>query len=261
MHLAIAARSVPRAMRAGLLVDSIAAPLPERAPAPHKRLPRPRAGDRDERGAAIALATRVMRAGGRVGASLVVLDFGTVPLPARWPELAASSGAASSADGDAGEATPLAALGARRATEGLASTRCRWSLDALVREARAAAACGSGVPWASPWEVPSAREALALVGRVRGARSASCWIRAASRRRAPRAWRSPAERLASPRAAAAPSSRPTPSASTPATFPGSASATRPWRRATACADTPSVLVGRPDSTDAEVAAAAAARGP
>src|SRR5437868_2632553 len=78
--LPIAASLVPRAMHAGLRVDAIAAPLPERAPAPRKRLPRLCSGDRDERAAAIELVSRVCALAGSVGASLVVLEMGTLPL-------------------------------------------------------------------------------------------------------------------------------------------------------------------------------------
>jgi len=160
--LPIAASLVPRVLHAGLRVDAVAAPLPERPPGPRKRLPRLCAADRDERAAAIELASRACALAGSVGASLVVLDMGALPLALRWPDLARHFRRRALLDGEPGEAALMAALGERRATVGMALDGCRWSLDALVREAERRQLRLALALAATPWGVPSPREGLEL---------------------------------------------------------------------------------------------------
>ena len=127
----------------------------------------------------------------------------------------------------------MAALGERRATVGLALDGCRWSLDALVREAERRHLRLAVSLSVTPWGVPSPREGLELAAEYDRARvglvldparlsvcgawgwgsPASGWRRCAWLRR----W----------------SSRTRRSASKPATCPVWASATTISRRATA----------------------------
>lgn len=255
---AIAASLVPRAMHAGLRVDAIAAPLPDRAPAPRKRMPRLSAGDRDERAAAIELALRGCALAGSVGASLVVLDMGMLPLAARWADLLRHYRRRALSDDEAGgEATLMAALGERRATIGLALDGCRWSLDALAREAERRnlrlAVSLSGTPWG----VPSPREGLELVAEYERARVGLVLdpARLSVLRRLGLAISG--DRLASLRANAALVLENEAVGLDAGYLPGLGERDDDLAaRDGVAAETPSVLTGRPDSTDAEVAAAA-----
>jgi sugar phosphate isomerase/epimerase len=254
---AIAATLVPRAMHAGLRVDALAAPLPERAPAPRKRMPRLSAGDRDERAAAIELAMRVCALAGSVGASLVVLDMGTLPLATRWADLLRHFRRRALSDDEAGEATLMAALGERRATIGLALDGCRWSLDALAREAERRnlrlAVSLSGTPWG----VPSPREGLELIAEYDRARVGLVLdpARLSVLRRLGLAISG--ERLAALRANAALVLENEAVGLDAGYLPGLGERDDDLAaRDGVAAETPSVLTGRPDSTDAEVAAAA-----
>ncbi len=258
--LAIAATLVPRAMHAGLRVDAIAAPLLERALAPRKRMPRLSAGDRDERAAAIELTSRVCALAGSVGASLVVLDMGLMPLAARWADLLRHFRRRALLDDEAGEATLMAALGERRATIGLALDGCRWSLDALVREAERRnlrlAVSLSGTPWG----VPSPREGLELAAEFDRTRVGLVLdpARLSVLRRLGLAISS--ERLSALRTNAALVLENEAVGLDAGFLPGLGERDDDLAvRDGVAAETRSVLTGRPDSTDAEVAAAAAGR--
>ncbi len=259
--LPIAASLVPRVLRAGLRVAAVAAPLAERAPAPRKRLPRLCAGDRDERAAAIELASRACALAGSVGASLVVLDMGALPLAVRWTELARHFRRRALEGSDTGEATGeaalMAALGERRATVGLALDGCRWSLDALVREAERRqlrlAVSLSGTPWA----VPSPREGLELAVEYDRARVGLVLdpARLSVLRRLGLAISG--ERLASLRTAAALVVENEAVGIETGYLPGLGERDEDLAsRAGVPAETPAVLAGHPDSSDAEVAEAA-----
>src|SRR5207237_284784 len=73
-------------------------------------------------------------------------------------------------DGADGEASLTSALGERRATVGPSLDACRWSLDALVREAERRNLRLALELAATPWGVPSPREALDLLMDYDGAR-------------------------------------------------------------------------------------------
>ncbi len=160
--LPVAASLVRRVLHAGLRVGAIAAPLAERPPAPRKRLPRLCAADRDERAAAIELASRACALAGSVGASLVVLDMGTLSLAVRWADLSRHFRRRTLLEGEPGEAALMAAMGERRATVGIVLDGCRWSLDALVREAERRQLRLALSLAGTPWGVPSPREGLEL---------------------------------------------------------------------------------------------------
>jgi sugar phosphate isomerase/epimerase len=255
--LPIAATLVPRVMHAGLRVGAVAAPLPERAPAPRKRLPRLSAGDRDERAAAIELASRACALAGSVGAPMVVLEMGALPLAVRWTDLARHFRCRALAEGDAGEAALMAALGERRATVGLALDGCRWSLDALVREAERRQLRLAISLSGTPWGVPSPREGLELAVEYDRARVGLVLdpARLSVLRRLGLAISG--ERLASLRAAAALIVESEAVGIEAGYLPGLGERDVDLAARDGVAeDTTSVLLGRPDSTDAEVAAAA-----
>jgi sugar phosphate isomerase/epimerase len=159
-----AAALVARALHAGLRVATVAAPLDDRTGAARtrRRLPRLGAPDRDERSAAIELAGRALALAGSVGAPLVTLHLGTLQLAARAPDLARLFQRREMDEGADGEACLMAAMGERRATVGAALDACRWSLDALVREAERRNLKLALELAATPWGVPSPREGLEL---------------------------------------------------------------------------------------------------
>ena len=259
--LPIAATLIMRVLHAGLRVGAVAAPLPERAPAPRKRLPRLSAGDRDERAAAIELASRTCALASGVGAPLVVLDMGMLPLTVRWADLARHFRRRALAEGESGEAALMAALGERRATVGLALDGCRWSLDALVREAERRQLRLAVSLSGTPWGVPSPREGLELTAEYD--RAGVGLVLDPARLSVLRRLGLPisGERLASLRAATALVLENEAVGIDAGYLPGLGEREDDLAaRDGVAADTPSVLAGRPDSTDAEVVAAVSRSG-
>jgi sugar phosphate isomerase/epimerase len=168
--LASAAPLATAALRAGLAVGAIAAPLPDTPTPARKRLPHLSSPDRDERTAAVDLALRALALAGSLGSAVVPVGLGPLPLVARPAELARFFQRRELGEGEDGEAHLMAVLGERRAKIGSALDACRWSLDALVREGER-----RGVPLAmelaaTPWGVPSPREGLELLSGYAGAR-------------------------------------------------------------------------------------------
>ena len=261
--LPIATSLVTRSLHAGLRVDALAAPLPERAPVGRKRLPRLAAADRDERTAAIELAARSFALAGGVGASLIVLQqMGTLPLAARWSDLVRHfrRRALGDEEGDgAGDACLMAALGERRATVGAALDACRWSLDALVREGERRNLRLAVELAATPWGVPSPREGLELAGSYDSARLGVVFdpARLSVMRRLGLAISS--ERLSALRTAACLVADNEAVGVDAGYLPGLGERDDDLAARTGVsAEVPVVLGGRADSTDAEVAAAAVA---
>jgi hypothetical protein len=166
---------VPAVVRAGLAVSSVTLPLAPRALPARKRLPSLAAVEADERSAAIALATEGLDAVVAAGVRSTLLDFGPVALPVSRAELAAFFARRALGVGEAGASDLALALAARRAFAERLSDACRWSLERLARIAEARAVTVVLPVGGSPWEVPSAREALELVEAFRGAPVALCW--------------------------------------------------------------------------------------
>jgi hypothetical protein len=166
---------VPGALKAGLLIPSMTLPLAPRALIRGKRLPALSAVDADERGAAIALATEGLEAGVVAAVRWGVLDFGGVGLPVTRREVEAGFARRELGAGEAASGDLAIALGARRAVSERLVDACRWSLERLCRLAESRAVTLLLPVGGSPWEVPSAREALALLEGFRGAPLAPVW--------------------------------------------------------------------------------------
>ena len=162
---------IPAVLRAGLLAPSMMLPLAARALPARKRLPSLAAADGDERGAAIALATEGLEAGVGAAVRWAWLDFGPVTLPASRADVAASFARRELA----GEPELALALASRKAFAEALSDACRWSLERLSRLAEARDVTLVLPVGGSPWEAPSAREALALVEAFRGAPVGLAW--------------------------------------------------------------------------------------
>jgi hypothetical protein len=250
---------VPAIVRAGLLVPSMTLPLAPRALSPRKRLPALAAADAEERAAAIALATEGLEAGVSAGVRSALLDFGPVALPVSRRDLAGSFARRELEAGEAGAPELAIALAARKAAARALIDACQWSLERLCRLAEARAVTLMVPVGASPWEVPSAREALALVDGFRGAPVGLAWD--PGRLTAARALglRLPTERVAAV-AAAATAALETDAVGLGAGYlPGLGERDEELPgRAELPRDAPIIVSGLPDSTDAEIARAVAA---
>ena len=164
------------ALRVGVGVASLALPLPERPLPAGRRLPRLAAHARDEREAAIALALRGLEAAAPVGARLALLDFGEVALAVRPGELGARLRArARWTRTNPGTGCCAAAVAERRARADELGDACRWALERLVRAAERAGVTLALPVGATPWQVPSPREARLLVDAFAGAPLGLVW--------------------------------------------------------------------------------------
>lgn len=149
---------VASALRLGLEVPTLALPLPERALAPGKRLPRLSATAHDERGAAIDLAEVGLSVGVSFGARVALLDFGAVPLAGSAAELARAFARRALEADDPGGLLLADALAERRARGPEVMDACRWSLERLLRAAERAGIRLALVVGVTPWQAPSPRE-------------------------------------------------------------------------------------------------------
>jgi hypothetical protein len=153
---------VRSALRLGLEVPSLTLPMAERRLATGKRLPRLVAPDRDERGAAIALAERGLSLGSSFGAGMALLDFGAVSLAATFGEVAEAFARRALAADEPGGLRLADALAERRARGPEILDACRWSLERLVGAAERAGMRLSLQLGVTPWQAPSPREASDL---------------------------------------------------------------------------------------------------
>jgi hypothetical protein len=257
--LASAATLVTRVLHGGLRVAGVAGPLGADGGAERgrRRLPRLGAPDRDERSAAIELAAHAFALAGSVGAPLVVMHMGPLPLAVRPGELQRFFRRRELDEGSDGEAALLAALGERRATVAAALDACRWSLDALVREGERRNVLLALELAAGPWGVPSPREGLELAADYDRARLGLVLdpARLSVMRRLGLAIST--ARHAALRKAAALLAANEAVGLDPGYLPGLGERDDDLAtRAGVAAETPVLLVGHPDATDLEVIAAA-----
>ena len=150
-------------------------PCPSVPCPPGRRLPRLSAHARDEREAAIALALQGLDAAAPVGARLALLDFGEVPLTVRPGELARAFARAEMDEDEPGERVLAAAVAERRSLGDALGDACRWSLERLLRAAERAGVTVALPIGATPWQVPSPREAGLLVDAFAGAPLGLVW--------------------------------------------------------------------------------------
>ena len=250
---------IPAVLRAGLSVPSITLPLAHRALPARKRLPALAAAEADERAAALALATEGLDAVVGAGGRTALLDFGPVTLPVPRAELAAFFARRELGAGEAGEANLAVALASRKAFAERLSDACRWSIERLARLAESRAMALVMSVGGTPWEVPSAREALALVEAFRGAPLALCWD--PGRLTAARAFglHLPAERVAAVAAAAGAALETDAVGMAAGYLPGLGERDEALpARPELPRDAPIIVSGFPDSTDEEIARAVAA---
>jgi hypothetical protein len=250
---------IPAVVRAGLAVPSITLPLAPRALPARKRLPALAAAEADERSAALALATEGLDAVVAAGVRTALLDFGPVTLPVSRAALAVHFARRELGAGEAGAADLALALAARKAFAERLSDACHWSLERLARLAEVRAVTLVVPVGGSPWEVPSAREALALLEAFRGAPIALCWD--PGRLTAARAFglHLPAERVAAVTAAAGAALETDAVGMAAGYLPGLGERDEELpARPGLPRDAPIIVSGFPDSTDDEIARAVAA---
>jgi len=173
--LELVGRVATSAIRVGVGVASLALPLPERPLSAGRRLPRLSAHARDEREAAIALALEGLDAAAPVGARLALLDFGEVPLTVRPGELARAFARGEMDEDEPGERVLAAAVAERRSLGDALGDACRWSLERLLRAAERAGVTLALPIGATPWQVPSPREAGLLGDGFAGAPLGLVW--------------------------------------------------------------------------------------
>lgn len=173
--LELLARLAGNALRVGVGVASMALPLPDRPLPGGRRLPRLAAHARDEREAAIALALQGLQAAAPIGVRHAVLDFGEVTLAVRPGELAKAFGRAEMDEDEAGDRLRAAAVAERRARSDELGDACRWALERLVRAAERTGVMLALPVGATPWQLPSPREARLLVDAFAGAPVGLVW--------------------------------------------------------------------------------------
>src|SRR5882672_5156700 len=167
--------ALPAVMRAGLLAPSMTLPLAPRALAERKRLPTLAATDPEERGAALALAAEGLEVGVAAAVRWTLLDFGPVALPVSRRDVVAYFARGELGAGEAGASQLVLALAARKAFAQPLADACRRSLERLCRLAEARSVTLILPVGGAPWEVPSAREVLALLETFRGAPLGLAW--------------------------------------------------------------------------------------
>ncbi len=164
--LALLAR---HALRAGLSIASLLCPLPEVVLARGKRLPHLSAVDVQERLSAVKLAVQAVEAGGSLGVPVFNVDLGTVALEAREPDLRLAFARRQMERGQIGWELLRTALDERRARGATLLDACRAALEPLLAVAERAGAQLALPVAATPWQVPSPREAQILLQEFAGA--------------------------------------------------------------------------------------------
>lgn len=158
------------AASAGLAVAVLRGPLPEERLGSGRRLPRLTAtSDRDEQAAAVALATRLVQAAASFGARVVALDLGAVQLQASWVDVARHFARGECEPGEGGANIVQAAIGERKALSPALVDAGRWALDRLAVLAQRHGVNLALEMGATPWDAGSPRELLAWVDDFRGA--------------------------------------------------------------------------------------------
>jgi hypothetical protein len=169
--LAAAVATFPIVARLGLMVGPPLFPMPERPLAHKKRLPRLAAPDRDERAAAIALVLRGLADFAPMGIRQAVLDLGGVALAADRAAFRRAFARRALAD-DEGLANARAE---RQARAGEVLDACRYALEGVVRDAERRGVTLLLAPAGSPWQAPSPREIETLTGMFAGAPLGHVW--------------------------------------------------------------------------------------
>jgi hypothetical protein len=156
------------AAQAKLTMPALLAPVPEERPSQYRRLPS-LSGDRDERAAAVELVVRAMQVSRDVGTRTVALDFGRLPLWGEEADLRRHFARRELDEGEPGGRLLAALLAERRSRAEEWVDHCRLAIEALLRYATPMDVQLAILPAATPWQVPTPREAVALLQDFSGA--------------------------------------------------------------------------------------------
>jgi hypothetical protein len=157
-------------MRSGLPVALLVTPLPAEPLPGGKRLPHLGAvDDPEERRAAAKLCVAGIERGGPLGVGLFLLDFGKAALHAREADLRARFARAEMDEGEPGRRLLDAALEERRGLSERLLDAGRSALERLLPAVEREGASLLLPIAATPWELPSGREALVLLREFAGA--------------------------------------------------------------------------------------------
>ncbi len=159
----------------GLAIGAAVLPLPERPLSRGRRLPRLGSPARDEREAAIALARQGLDAMTAVGARLALLDFGGLALKSPAAGVARAFARRELGEDEPGARLLAAAVDERRMHAAEVMDACRWSVEALVKNAERLRATLVLPVGPTPWDAPSPREARELVAAFEGAPVGLAW--------------------------------------------------------------------------------------
>ena len=169
--LALTVANFPTVARIGVALGPPLLPLADGPLGQGKRLPRLAAPDRDERAAAIALVAKGLTELAPLGIQQVVLDLGAVALAADRKAFRRAF-ARRALDDD--QVFPAArAERQHRARETLDA--CQWALERLLRDAERRGVTLLLVPAATPWQAPSPREIELLVEMFAGGPLGHVW--------------------------------------------------------------------------------------
>jgi hypothetical protein len=164
-----AAPLLAEATRAGLVVGAIFGPLPETRLSPGKRLPRLAATEASERTAAVTLMSQPLELAGATGVGIVGVDAGPVALAVSQGEIATFFRRRELEEDEPKHARLQAALAERKSVGPPLLDALRRSLDVLLRQSERRGVLIAVELAATPWQVPTPREALELLAHYRGA--------------------------------------------------------------------------------------------
>ena len=190
-----------------------------------------------------------------MAARFAVLDFGEVTLATRPGELDRAFARREMDEDEPGSLLLASAVAERRARGRGAERRLPLVAGAAGARGRARRADPGAAVAATPWQVPSPREAGQLAEAFTGAPVGLVWDPGGCRCWRPWVWRSPTSGCGPWPARRCWRSITTRSASRRASSPASASATPASRALAPGASAPHIVTGGPVASDAEVAAA------
>jgi hypothetical protein len=167
--LSLLPRLAADSLRAGLPPGASLCPLADRPLARGKRLPYLSAQPSDERLSAVKQAVRTLEAGMALGVKTFALELGPVPLQAQEADLRLAFARRQMDRGDVGAEVLRLALEERRARAPQLLDACRATLEPLLALAERGAVELALPVAATPWQLPSPREAQQLLDEFSGA--------------------------------------------------------------------------------------------
>ena len=156
-------------LRAGLSIATLVCPLTEAPLGRGKRLPHLSATDVQERLSAVKLTVQALEAGSALGVPVFTLDLGTVALEAREADLRLAFARREMERGQTGWEVLRAALDERKACAAVLLDACRAALEPLLAVVERGGSQLTLAVAATPWQVPSPREAQQLLQEFAGA--------------------------------------------------------------------------------------------